>query len=90
MKTKYNKKEQVVIDIINLMFNIAGHEICFQDALEMEDGWYNEFTMTSEQQKLWIEQSEKLIAKKLKFLTKEGVRKEMDWINGMWGLKVKD
>jgi len=90
MKTKYNKKEQIVIDIINLMFKIAGYEICFDDVLEMEDGWYNKFTMTSEQNKEWREQGEKIIAKKLKFLTKEGVRKEMDWVNLMWGLKIKE
>jgi hypothetical protein len=90
MKPKYNKKEQIVIDIINLMFKIAGHEICFDDALEMEDGWYNEFIMTEEQNKEWREQGEKLIRKKLKYLTKEGVRKEMDWVNSMWGLKIKE
>jgi hypothetical protein len=90
MKHNYNKKEQIVIDIINLMFKIAGHEICFDDVLEMEDGWYNEFTMTEEQNKEWREEGEKLIAKKLKYLTKESARKEMCWINLMWGLKIEE
>jgi hypothetical protein len=90
MKHKYNKKEQIVIDIINLMFKIAGHEICFDDVLEMEDGWYNEFTMTEEQNKEWREEGEKLIRKKLKYLTKESARKEMCWVNLMWGLKIEE
>jgi hypothetical protein len=90
MKHNYNKKEQIVIDIINLMFKIAGHEICFDDVLEMEDGWYNEFTMTEEQNKEWREEGEKLIRKKLKYLTKESARKEMCWVNLMWGLKIEE
>jgi hypothetical protein len=86
----YDKKEQVVIELINLMFKISGYEICFQDVLEMEDGWYNHYTMTEEQNKNWMEEGEKLIRKKLKYLTKEGVRKKMDWVNSMWGLKIKE
>jgi hypothetical protein len=87
---KYNKKELIVIELINLMFKIAGYEISFFDVLEMEDGWYNEFTMTKEQEKLWMKEGEKLIVKKLKYLTKESARKEMDWVNLMWGLKIKE
>jgi len=90
MNPKYNKKELIVIELINLMFKIAGYEVCFQDVLEMEDGWYNHYTMTEEQNKNWREEGEKLIRKKLKYLTKESARKEMDWVNLMWGLKIKE
>jgi hypothetical protein len=86
----YNKKELIIIELINLMFKIAGYEVSFFDVLEMEDGWYNEFTMTEEQNKNWREEGEKLIAKKLKYLTKESARKEMCWVNLMWGLKIKE
>jgi hypothetical protein len=87
---KYNKKELIVIELINLMFKIAGYEVCFQDVLEMEDGWYNHYTMTKEQERLWMKEGEKLICKKLKYLTEECARKEMDWVNLMWGLKIKE
>ena len=87
---KYNKKELIVIELINLMFKIAGYEICFQDVLEMEDGWYSRYTMTEEQNKNWREEGEKLIRKKLKYLTKESARKEMCWVNLMWGLKIEE
>jgi hypothetical protein len=88
--SKYNKKELIVIELINLMFKIAGYEVSFFDILEMGSKWNTGFTMTKEQEKLWMNEGEKLIAKKLKYLTKESARKEMSWVNLMWGLKIKE
>ncbi len=90
MNPKYNKKELIVIELINLMFKIAGYEVSFFDVLEMGSKWDADFTMTKEQEKLWMKEGEKLIAKKLKYLTKESARKEMSWVNLMWGLKIKE
>jgi hypothetical protein len=87
---KYNKQELIVIELINLMFKIAGYEVSFFDVLEMGSKWDTDFTMTKEQEKLWMKEGEKLIAKKLKYMTKESARKEMDWVNLMWGLKIKE
>jgi hypothetical protein len=87
---KYNKKELIVIELINLMFKIAGYEVSFFDVCEMGSKWDTDFTMTKEQEKLWMKEGEKLIAKKLKYMTKESARKEMDWVNFMWGLKIKE
>ena len=87
---KYNKKELIVIELINLMFKIAGYEVSFFDALEMGSKWDTDLSMTKEQEKLWMKEGEKLIAKKLKYLTKESARKEMSWVNLMWGLKIKE
>jgi hypothetical protein len=90
MNPKYNKKELIIIELINLMFKIAGYEVSFFDVLEMGSKWDTDFSMTKEQEKLWMKEGEKLIAKKLKYLTKESARKEMCWINLMWGLKIKE
>jgi hypothetical protein len=87
---KYNKKELIVIELINLMFKIAGYEVSFFDVLEMGSKWDTDLSMTKEQEKLWMKEGEKLIAKKLKYLTKESARKEMSWVNLMWGLKIKE
>ena len=88
--SKYNKQELIVIELINLMFKIAGYDVSFFDILEMGSKWNTGFTMTKEQEKLWMKEGEKLIAKKLKYITKESARKEMDWVNLMWGLKIKE
>jgi hypothetical protein len=90
MKHNYNKKELIVIELINLMFKIAGYEVSFFDVLEMGSKWDTDFTMTKEQERLWIKEGEKLIAKKLKYLTKESARKEMSWVVLMWGLKIEE
>jgi hypothetical protein len=90
MNPKYNKKELIVIELINLMFKIAGYEVSFFDILEMGNKWDTDFSMTKEQESLWMKEGEKLIAKKLKYLTKESARKEMCWVNLMWGLKIKE
>ena len=87
---KYNKQELIVIELINLMFKIASYEVSFFDVLEMGSKWDTDFTMTKEQERLWMKEGEKLIAKKLKYMTKESARKEMDWVNLMWGLKIKE
>jgi hypothetical protein len=87
---KYNKKELIVIELINLMFKIAGYEVSFYDVLEMGSKWDTDLSMTKEQEKLWMKEGEKLIRKKLKYLTKESARKEMSWVNLMWGLKIKE
>lgn len=88
--SKYNKQELIVIELINLMFKIAGYDVSFFDILEMGSKWNTGFTMTKEQERLWMKEGEKLIAKKLKYITKESARKEMDWVNLMWGLKIKE
>jgi hypothetical protein len=88
--SNYNKQELIVIELINLMFKIAGYDVSFFDILEMGSKWNTGFTMTKEQEKLWMKEGEKLIAKKLKYITKESARKEMDWVNLMWGLKIKE
>jgi hypothetical protein len=87
---KYNKKELIVIELINLMFKIAGYEVSFFDVLEMGSKWDTDLSMTKEQESLWMKEGEKLIRKKLKYLTKESARKEMSWVNLMWGLKIKE
>jgi hypothetical protein len=90
MNPKYNKKELIVIELINLMFKISGYEVSFFDVLEMGSKWDTDFSMTKEQESLWMKEGEKLIRKKLKYLTKESARKEMSWVNLMWGLKIKE
>jgi hypothetical protein len=81
------KRKQAVIDLINLMFSISKHNVSYDDIVGRKDAWYNEYTMTLEQNHEWIEQGVKYLSKKLK-ITHVQARKEMLWVNLMWGLKT--
>jgi hypothetical protein len=81
------KRKQAVIDLINLMFSISKHNVSYDDIVGRKDAWYNDYTMTLEQNHEWIEQGVKYLSKKLK-ITHVAARKEMLWVNWMWGLKI--
>ena len=51
--TTGEKREKALIDIINKMFEIAGHEVTFDDVKGRKDEWYKEWTMTIEQSDEW-------------------------------------
>jgi hypothetical protein len=82
-----DKRKQAIIDLINLMFSISKHNVSYEDVVGRKDAWYNEYTMTLEQNHEWIEQGVKYLSKKLK-ITHVQARKEMLWVNLMWGLKT--
>lgn len=79
-------KTQIVKALINEMFKIAGHEVTYDDVVGRKDDWYNQYTMTPEQNKEWVEWGKKFIKHHLR-TTKEGAEREMVWINLQWGLK---
>jgi hypothetical protein len=81
------KRKQAIIDLINLMFSISKHNVSYDDIVGRKDAWYNDYTMTLEQNHEWIEQGVKYLSKKLK-ITHVAARKEMLWVNWMWGLKI--
>ena len=81
------KRKQAIIDLINLMFSISKHNVSYDDIVGRKDAWYNDYTMTLEQNHEWIEQGVKYLSKKLK-ITHVQARKEMLWVNLMWGLKT--
>ncbi len=81
------KRKQAIIDLINLMFSISKHNVSYDDIVGRKDAWYNEYTMTLEQNHEWIELGVKYLSKKLK-ITHVQARKEMLWVNLMWGLKT--
>ena len=43
------KEEKVLTDLINKMFEIAGHDVKFEDIKDRKDAWYTDWTMTVEQ-----------------------------------------
>ena len=79
-------KTQIVVALINEMFKIAGHDVVYEDIVGRTDDWYNQWTMTPEQNKEWVEWGRKFLKKNLR-LTDHGAKIEMAMVNLNWGLK---
>ena len=87
--TKEQKREQAVIDLLNQMFIIAGHNVTYEDIKGRKDNWWTEWTMTTAQADEWKEWGVDYLRKNLK-LNKVLAGKEMQWVNLQWGLKYSD
>ena len=82
------KKEKLLVDIINKMFEIAGHNVTFEDIKDRKDDWYNQWTMTEEQYEQWRKWGSKEI-KKLMKLTDVYADRQMAMIGLNYGLKFE-
>ena len=82
--SREEKKEKAVVDLINQMFIIAGHDVTYDDILG-KDKWFMEYSMTVEQGEEFREWGEKYLRKNLK-MNKALAEKEMMWFNLQWGL----
>jgi hypothetical protein len=87
--TREQKREQAVIDIINQMFVIAGHEVTYEDIKGRKDDWFTDWTMTLAQSEEWRAWGIAYLRKNLK-MNKKLAEKEMAWFNVQWGLKYED
>ena len=87
--TKDQKREQAVINLLNQMFIIAGHNVTYEDIKGRNDNWWTEWTMTMAQADEWKAWGVDYLRKNLK-LNKALAEKEMQWVNLQWGLKYSD
>ena len=87
--TKEQKREQAVIDLLNQMFIIAGHNVTYEDIKGRKGNWWTEWTMTTTQADEWKAWGVDYLRKNLK-LNKALAEKEMQWVNLQWGLKYSD
>lgn len=87
--SKDQKKERMVIDLINKMFEIAGHSVTYSDVEDRKDEWYTDWTMTMEQNDEWKKWGKKYLMKELRMYAKMA-EKEMSMISLMWGLKFSN
>ena len=83
-----SKQQKAVIDIINKMFELAGHEVIFEDVLHRKDNWFLEYTITEKQDREWVKWGIDYIRKNLK-MNKERATKEMQWLALSFGLKIQ-
>jgi hypothetical protein len=87
--TKQEKNDIFIKDAINKMFEIAGHDVTYDDIKDRKDDWYTQWTMTTAQNDEWKEWGVSEIRKRFKY-NKEWAIKEMAMISLMWGLKFSD
>jgi len=55
MKSKRLTDEDIIKELIDVMFLIAGHDVTFEDIKGRKDNWYEQWTMTPEQEEKWME-----------------------------------
>lgn len=86
--TREQKREKAVVDLINQMFVIAGHDVTYDDIVGV-DKWYQKYTMTFEQGEQLKEWGKKYLMRELK-MRAAYAEKEMQWFNVQWGLTYSD
>jgi hypothetical protein len=88
-KQKVDKDRLLLKELIDKMFELAGHDLKFEDVEGRKDNWFQQHTMTEAQNEEWRDWGTKLIAKKKRHLRKIASR-EMAWIDLYCGLKISD
>lgn len=83
------KKNKAVVDLINKMFEIAGHPVTYEDIKDRKDDWYSQWTMTEAQYDEWQKWGKKYIMKNLNTYARHAER-EMAMVGLMWGLKFQE
>jgi hypothetical protein len=82
--TRDQKKDKAIVDLINQMFIIAGHNVTYDDIVGV-DNWFREYTMTVEQGEEFKKWGKKYLMKNLQ-MRAASAEKEMMWFNLQWGL----
>lgn len=81
-------KNQIVVEtLVNRMFEIAGHQVTYNDIKDRKDDWYAQWTMTPEQEQEWRTWGAGYLKKMYRY-TKPMAQRQMSMINLMWGLKT--
>ena len=86
---KANKERLLLKELIDKMFEIAGHDLKFEDVEGRKDNWYQQYTMTEAQNEEWRKWGTELITKKRRWGKKIADR-EMRMLDLYCGLKISD
>ena len=84
---KRKTEEDMLREIINVMFVIAGHDVGYDDIKGRKDAWYMQWSMTLDQQDNFIEWLTGYLRKHRRLPKSIAVR-EAHMINLMWGLRT--
>lgn len=92
MKKRLSREEKIdkaVVDLINQMFIIAGHQVTYDDIKDRKDDWYTQWSMTVEQGEEFKKWGKKYLMKELSERAKSA-EKTMMWFNLQYGLTYSD
>ena len=83
-----NKDGIIAETLFNKMFEIAGHSVTFEDIKGRTDNWYQQWTMTEEQNKEWREWGTQYLRKQKRY-HKEYASRQMAMFDLCYGLKIE-
>lgn len=84
------EKDRLLLkELIDKMFELVGHPLIFEDVEGRTDHWFQQYTMTEEQNEEWRKWGTKLIMKKRRY-NKHLADREMRMIDLYCGLKISD
>lgn len=87
--TREEKWQNALADLINEMFRIAGHSVTFDDIKDRKDNWFQEWTMTVDQNAEWTEWGKRYLQKNLRIKAKDA-ELQMGFLSLQYGLKFSD
>ena len=82
------KKTNILKEVIDKMFEISGHPLKYENVTGRTDNWFQQYTMTEDQNKEWREWGTEFIKKKMRYKEKIASR-EMAMIDLYIGLKIE-
>ena len=86
---RQDKNKLILKELIDKMFEIAGHHLKFEDVEGRTDNWFQQYTMTEAQNQEWRDWGTKFISKKRRMGNKLASR-EMAMLDLYCGLKISD
>jgi hypothetical protein len=86
---KLDKDTLILKELIDKMFELAGHDLKFEDVEGRKDHWFQEYTMTEAQNEEWRDWGIKYIMKKRRY-NKYLADREMRMLDLYCGLKISD
>jgi hypothetical protein len=84
-----DKNKLVLKELIDKMFEMAGHDLKFEDVEGRKDNWFQQYTMTEAQNEEWREWGIKFIMKKRRY-NRYSADREMRMLDLYCGLKISD
>lgn len=87
MEKLVHKEQEIAKVLINKMFEIAGYSVTYREAVSKGSKWFNEWTITLEQQEKWIKWGANYMYEELGIPLYLAERR-MDMFNFNYGLKL--
>ena len=84
-----DKNKLVLKELIDKMFEIAGHNLKFEDVEGRKDNWFQQHTMTKAQNEEWRDWGTKFIMKKHRY-NKYLADREIRMLDLYCGLKISN